>query len=378
MFSFYNPVKVSFLNKEELVKRLLTRAQGKNIALFLTRSMVERLNLLAFVSNLKAISNVVWIDDVKPNPTCEDIYDKLIKFKDFDIDEVVAIGGGSVIDTAKAVKALYYLTKENSFFKGRVYSSVIDGEYLEYINEAYFVAVPTTSGTGSEVTKWGTLWDKENNSKFAVDDDLLYADEAYLLPEFNINMPPLLTLSTGFDAMSHAIEAFWAKSTNEIVKGISLSAIRIIKTYLPLVKKDPNNLEYRKMMLTASTLAGLAFSQTRTTAGHSFSYPLTTMFNIEHGFAVALVLPYVMETNWKEVKDMALVLEALGLKDIEDFRKWIVELGEPFITLNLRSFGIKEEDIPQIARFALTKGIMDNNPTHISKEQVEKILYKIL
>ena len=181
-----------------------------------------------------------------------------------------------------------------------------------------------------------------------------------------------MTLATGLDALSHAMESYWSNPSNSYTRMLARDSIKIIKKYLPLVLNDLNNLKYRHQMLMGSFFAGLAFSNTRTTASHSISYPLTMKYRINHGFAVAITLFEVMKRNWNHIPEKELFLNAWDAENIADILEWFDNISEG--NINLRSFGVKKEDIPEIVKLATTGGRMDNNPLVFNEEEIKDIL----
>lgn len=284
-------------------------------------------------------------------------------------DLIIAIGGGSSIDLAKAISSLYDYKNNN------ILDLLKNKDYLQNNNPIPFIAIPTTAGTGSECTKWATIWDFDNSKKYSIDADYLYPSEAWLVPELTATMNEKLTLATGLDALAHAMESYWSVPSNKYTRVLARDSIKIIKKYLPLVLNNLDNIEYRQEMLMGSFFAGLAFSNTRTTACHSISYPLTMMFGINHGFAAALTLFEVLKRNWNYLSEKDLFLDAWDAEDLTDIKKWFDDVSEN--SLKLSKFGIKKENIPNIAKLATTGGRMDNNPIIFNEKEIIEILNKI-
>lgn len=281
-------------------------------------------------------------------------------------DLIVSIGGGSTIDLGKVISALY------AFRDCDVLDLLKSKDYLDNDDFIPLIAVPTTAGTGSECTKWATVWDFDNSKKYSVDADYLYPCESWLVPELTVTMNYDMTLATGLDALAHAMESYWSVPSNSYTRILACGSIRIIRKYLPLVLSDLDNEVYRKKMLMGSFFAGLAFSNTRTTACHSISYPLTMMFGINHGFAAAITLFEVLSRNWEFVKEKDLFLDAWHASSLDDIKVWFEDVcGDK---LKLSSFGVKKEEITDIVKLATTGGRMDNNPIVFEEEEIEEIL----
>jgi alcohol dehydrogenase class IV len=284
-------------------------------------------------------------------------------------DLIIAIGGGSTIDLAKAISALYECNHDN------ILDLIKNKSYVSNTEVIPLIAVPTTAGTGSECTKWATIWDFDGFKKYSIDADYLYPKESWLVKELTATMDKTMTLATGLDALSHAMESYWSNPSNQYTRALARTSIGIIKTYLPLVLDELDNLEYRQQILMGSFFAGLAFSNTRTTAPHSISYPLTMKYGINHGFAVAVTLFEVLKRNWTHIPEKELFLNAWEAESIDEIIEWFDNISENKI--NLRSFGIKKEDIPEIVTLATTSGRMDNNPIVFNDSEIESILKSV-
>ena len=351
----YNvPIKFHEYTLDELKDRL--QQLDGNILFIASKRVISTFNL--DVSSFNVLDESIANPDVN---LVREILDNITK-----PELIVAIGGGSSIDLGKAISALY------EFKDLDVLDLLKNKDYLDNSCSIPLIAVPTTAGTGSECTKWATIWDFDNNKKYSIDADYLYPDEAWLVPELTTTMDSRMTLATGLDALAHALESYWSVSSNKYTRVLARDSIRIIKKYLPLVLEDLENLEYRQEMLMGSFFAGLAFSNTRTTASHSISYPLTMLFGINHGFAVAITLFEVLKRNWEYLDEKDLFFNAWDAQDLNDIKKWFDQVSDE--GLKLSKFGVKKEEIPNIVKLATTGGRMDNNPIVFDEEEIEDIL----
>lgn len=322
------------------------------------------------------LGHMAWIDKCPGNPTQQDILNALKKVEDFDPEQIIAIGGGSTIDIAKAVSAFYDLLKKEEITLANITKALKEKTYATTKhNFIDIIAVPSAAGTGSEVTCFATIWDVDKVSKFSIDCQQNYAKKAIIIPELTLTLPKRLTLSTGLDALSHATEAFWAKPTNYLVKDIALRAIDLIMTNLPKVLADPDNITLRTAMSRGALLAGIAFAKTRTTACHSISYPITMQYGIEHGLACALSLDAVSKIN-REKTELADMLFEVFQKH-GGLQNWIDKTCEGIVKLRLSYFNVPKEGIDKIVEGTFTKGRMDNNPVDITPEQVKEILLSV-
>jgi phosphonate metabolism-associated iron-containing alcohol dehydrogenase len=202
---------------------------------------------------------------------------------------IVALGGGSAMDTAKVVAA-----SDGDFARVRTY--VETGKGAEKLGRTPIIAVPTTAGTGSEVTCWATVWDTANKKKYSLSRPELYPEVAILDPEVTLGIPRALTVSTGLDALSHALESLWNTNANPVSANNAVFAAQEVLECLPPLAKDLHNLELRSRLMRASLFAGLAFSNTKTALAHSMSYHFTLHHGVPHGIACSFSLPLVMRS----------------------------------------------------------------------------------
>lgn len=355
----YNvPIKFYEYSLDEFKQRLYD-LKNDNVLFIGSKRLIKTFEL--------DVGDFQLIDESLANPDIHLVSDVLEKIEKPDL--IVAVGGGSSIDLAKAISALY------DYGSNDVLDLIKNKKYLNNSSSIPFIAVPTTAGTGSECTKWATIWDFDNSKKYSIDADYLYPKESWLVPQLTSTMDEKITLATGLDALAHAMESYWSVPSNSYTRVLARNSISIIKTYLPLVLNDLDNLEYRKEMLMGSFFAGLAFSNTRTTACHSISYPLTMMFGINHGFAAAITLFEVLNRNWKYLKEKDLFLKSWDADGLDDIEKWFKDVSDD--GLKLSSFGVEKEDIPEIVKLATTGGRMDNNPIVFNEDEIEDILNKV-
>lgn len=379
MSQYYNPVSlhVGAESVEALASVLTARHRDARRVLLLTRGgQAEQHEGLRGLMDALRGKEVVRKELQLANPDLTDMLALLKELGGFDFDLIVAVGGGSVLDAAKSLSAMHRMELHTI---EALRSAVTEGMYREQERMTPWIGIPTTSGTGSEVTSWATLWDSELGCKYSVADERLYAEAALILPELTVSMPLRLSAVTGLDALCHAAEAYWAVRTNPISRGYALQAIERIRSSLPRLKDDPDDLGVRRQLSLGSLFAGLAFSNTKTTACHSISYPLTLQYGIEHGVAASLTLAEVLKINLAAVEDPEPLLRAFGAKDPDEVQRFLFELYRHYgIPSRLSQYGADAASIPAIADRAYTKGRMDNNPVTIEKERVEDILRSLL
>ena len=202
---------------------------------------------------------------------------------------IVALGGGSVIDAAKVIAA-----GSNGF--DAVKRFLVDGAGADALTAIPIIAIPTTAGTGSEVTCWAAVWDTEAARKYSLQRRSLYPADALIDPELTLGMPRDLTVSTALDALSHSLESIWNVNGNPVSTNHAVHAATEILTVLPRLADEPGSLELRGRMAWAATSAGLAFSNTKTALAHAISYPITLGHGTPHGFACSFSLAMVMRS----------------------------------------------------------------------------------
>ncbi len=207
-----------------------------------------------------------------------------------DLDLIVGIGGGSVIDTSK-VLSIYLSLKKQKVDLSSVLAGKIDCQKIKTVD---IVSIPTTFGTGSEVTPFATVWDFNLKKKLSLNSSLIYPKVSIIDPELAIGMPKSVAITTGLDAVNQAAESLWSKYLTPSTIDISLASFNKGFQTLPLLINDLNNIKLWENMAECSLMAGLAISQTRTALCHSISYPLTLQFDIPHGLACAFSMPSVL------------------------------------------------------------------------------------
>jgi phosphonate metabolism-associated iron-containing alcohol dehydrogenase len=234
---------------------------------------------------------LLTVDDVAPNPDMVLLAAQAQRLRELarPPQAIVALGGGSVIDTAKVLA-----TAGGDFAAVRAFLE--SGRGGERLTAIPILAVPTTAGTGSEVTCWATVWDSAAGRKHSLALPGLYPEHALIDPELMLSKPLALTVSTGLDALSHALESLWNRSANPVSMACAVAAAREILATLPRLAENLGDLELRSRMAKAAVLAGLAFSNTKTAIAHSISYPITLRHGVAHGIACSFTLPMVMRS----------------------------------------------------------------------------------
>lgn len=315
MATFHNPVRIHFgAGTIDDIGELV----GARRCIVLTSEGMERRGDLDKLTRALGDRVTATYAAVTPNPTVESATKAFLMLREGqpESDLIVALGGGSVIDTAKAVAAQYANAGEANWLSAHLRDGA---PFAQEVAAPPILAVPTTAGTGSEVTMWGTIWDEANGRKYSVAHPSLYPEHALLDPQLTLSVPRATTVATALDALSHAMEAIWNRSANPVSDALGVRAIGIIPSALVEVLAAPDNLAVRERLLSAALVAGLAMSNTRTALAHSISYPMTSRLGVPHGIACSLTLPEILRALAEAHPDRAaLITGALGVASATD------------------------------------------------------------
>lgn len=374
---YFMPVKV-------LIGAGLSRQMGEHVRMFrpnriliVTDRGILGTGLLGPIADSLREAGIPFaiFDGVEPNPSVESIYAGLSVYKEQQCDAVLSIGGGSSIDTAKSISIL----------------ATNDGHILDYEGIGKIphkgvphIAVPTTAGTGSEVTAATIVTNKAISFKLAVISPYLFPDLAILDPELTLRLPQEVTAATGMDALTHAIESYTSKAANAASQSLALGAIRMIGSHIVPAFYQGTNMESREQMLVASMLAGAAFAQSRLGNVHAISHTLGGLFDIPHGIANATLLPYVMRFNLPacpvRMKDIAVALgeDVMGLSSMEGGQKALDAVlrmnDQLFIPRTIKELGVDLSKLDKMVEDAMRSGNVLINPRLTRAEDIRTII----
>jgi len=373
--NFFGPGAIELLPEE-------IRKEGFKKALVITDSFLFESKVadqICTVLDRAGVHSFIYYG-VKPNPTVEIVNEALSVARDIKPDFIVALGGGSAIDTSKAV--------------GIVLANGGPVQAYEGVNKSCkkslpVVAINTTAGTGSEVTTFYVITDENRHSKMVMVDTNCAVWIAVNDTNLMLSMPKSLTAATGMDAMTHAIEAVLSKEATPFTDKDALWAISAIKEYLPRATKNPDDMQAREMMAYAQYSAGLAFSNSGLGMVHAMAHSLGGFYNLAHGVCNAVLLPHVMEFNSKDPKvqqNFKKIYKALELKgvsmhipyravteSIREIKKLSQEVGIP---KDLSELGVREEDFDSLAKLAMQDTCMPSNPVQPTLDQIKEVYAK--
>ena len=380
-FTFQTRTKIVF--GENVLDQVGTEAEllGGTKAIIVTDKIVRG---LGFADRIKqsledaGLEVVDIFDDVPVDSdleVCKKLYETA-KSKGADI--TIAHGGGSVIDTAKGANIL--LTEGGDLREDH------QGAYLLTRPLKPMIAVPTTAGTGSEITFAAVIKDNEDNLKLSFVSEYMGPDVAVLDPEVTMKMPPGLTAGTGMDALTHCIETLVSTMSDPVTDALALGGIRMISENLRTAVNQGDDVDARGNMLIAATIAGLAFANSLCGIVHAISHSVGATSHVPHGVANAILLPWCMEYNLDFCeKEYAQAAHAMGVPDsgdaradalmgIEEVRRLNADIGMP---PTLSAVGVKEEDLVHISEISMGDGSMVTNPRPVEDDaEVLDILKK--
>ncbi|UCH31663.1 MAG: iron-containing alcohol dehydrogenase [Candidatus Bathyarchaeota archaeon] len=349
-------------------------------ALIITDKIIQKLGFVERVAGhlAKAGLAISVFDDVEPEPCIETIMQGAKVARRFEPDWIIGLGGGSCMDAAKAIWVVY-ANPDIEVEEINPFAS------LGLRERARLICISTTSGSGSEATWAAIITDTKNEMKLELPSRELVADVAIIDPELPRSMSQELRAHTGLDVLAHAVEAYVSQWSNDFTDALALRAIQFVFTYLLRAYKNPNDKEAREKMHNAATMAGMAFSNSQVGVAHAMGHSLGIIFNIYHGKAVGILLPYSMEFSAIEARHRyAEIARAVGIearvdedateKLIKELRQLNHQLGEPS---SIKELGINKEDFEKrlddlIKRAASSTGVFVN-PRVPSTEDLRRL-----
>ena len=323
-------------------------------------------------NNLKTTAKIY--SEVQGNPTGKNVKDGVDFFNSFQNDGVIAVGGGSGMDTGKGIAFMAKQTKPIWDFED------IDDYWTRANSDVIFpiIAVPTTAGTGSETGRAGVFTNEETKVKKIIFHPKMLPSTVILDPELTLPLPSHLTAYTGMDALAHCLEAYCSNLFHPLSQGIALEGISIIKKYLQKSFSNGDDIEARGNMLAASSMGSIAF-QKGLGAIHSLSHPVGALYNTHHGLTNAVFMPYVLKKNRNAIEDKLIALSRyieLSNQSFDGFMTWILNLRESLqIPHTLEELIHEDTKLEEMSAMALVDPTAGSNPIDLNQSDFLK-LYK--
>ncbi len=324
------------------------------------------------VKNALAISGASLFAKVKGNPTGRNVDDGLAALKAGGHDGVIAFGGGSALDAAKAIALMWKQTRPLWDFEDI-------GDWFKRVDPAGMlpvVAVPTTSGTGSEVGRASVITDEATHVKKIIFHPKMLPEIVISDPELTVGLPPHVTAATGIDAYVHSFEAYCAPGFHPMAEGIALEGMRLVKEYLPRAFKDGKDIEARGQMLAAASMGAAAF-QKGLGGVHALAHPIGAVYDTHHGLTNAVLLPYVMVHNKKAIETrMGLLARVLDLPGpgFDAVLKWTLEFRDALkIPHTLKEIGVDDARAAEIGAMAEKDPSAGGNPCPVTAKDLEEV-----
>ena len=375
-FEFLLPTKIRYgAGMLKVLGEELRLLKAKKVMIITDKGLVNAgmIKKVAEIIEAEDINFIVY-DEIEANPKDYNVEACAEKARAESVDTLLAFGGGSPIDAAKATAVLARQGGKIGDYWGK---GKIKDDCLPLI------AIPTTAGTGSEVTFSSVITDTKRKFKFTIKSTAIAAKTAIIDPELTLSVPPLITAATGIDALTHAIEGYTANCTEPIAEAAGLYAVEYIAGNIEEAVKNGRNIAARDKMMIGSLLAGLSFSHADVASVHCMAEALGSMYDAPHGMCNAILLPYVMEYNLPAAgHKYARVARAMGIEEKDDFtaavkgiehiRKLSKEIGLP----GIRSLNVNTDDFELLAKMSEKNGSNDSNPRKISKDEYVKLFYK--
>lgn len=336
-YSYHMPTRIVF--GEKLLDVLNTYINNRKVALITSQGFVQRGLVKKILSSCNSIVTV--ISDIKSHPEFKDLKKSYNQLHNSKFDLIVAVGGGSVLDAAKFLSV--HNDDKNYMFvediaKGRLKTSSY--------KTIPIISIPTTSGTGSELTPWASLWDLEEKKKYSFHLKELFSEVSIYDPELTLTVPKDITLQTGLDTLSHSLESIWNKNASPITVLHAIKASKLLLKFLPLLINDLDNMHYRTSVMESCMHSALAFSNTQTSIAHGMSYYITANKGIDHGIACSFTLPLLIDQVIGQYSfvDSALT-EIFGELSSSKLREIYKALN---ISTQFSDYGVNKEDLDQI------------------------------
>ncbi len=338
-FTYYLPTKIVF--SQNSLEQLDGFIKKRKTLLITSKGVVAR-GVVNKISKISSYINYTF-SNVTSHPQLSDLKVAYEQIKKMDFELILAVGGGSVLDSAKFF-AVQNEKKEVDFVEKLIKGT----EFNEPYRVIPIISIPTTAGTGSELTPWATVWDSKTEKKYSLHLKELFNEVAIYDPILTLSVPKELTIQTGLDSLSHALESIWNKNANEITISHAVTSAKLIIDNLAKLVQDLTNIEYRQNVLKGCMYAGLAFSQTQTAVAHAISYYITLHKGVDHGIACSFTLPLLIDNiiGKYDFIDQALI-DIFGELSSKKIRQLFRSLN---ISTKFVDYNINDEEIIKIRK----------------------------
>jgi alcohol dehydrogenase class IV len=382
--SYHLPVKIHFGNGNLGLIGNEAITMGKKAMIVCGKKSMRDNGTMERLLYLLEEKGVTWtlFEGINPEPRVEVIDDALLQLRSEKADIVIGIGGGSALDLGKALALLAVYTGNAESYFGSQGSEKLTKPGLPYI------AIPTTAGTGSEVTNNSVFINSSTGLKQSIASPFMFPRVAIVDPEITKDVPPTVTAASGMDALTHGVESYLSRGANDITKALAYKSIKLISRSLKRAYDNPCDMEARADMALGSLIAGMAFGNSGLGIAHGISHPLGYHFHIPHGIANAMLLPKALEYNREVAKEEIAdlyecffpknkTLEGMELK-VEAVISSIEELARQLrIPQRLEALGVKKEAFGQIAQESFASRSIKYNKKEATVEDVMGILEEI-
>ncbi|OGV65488.1 MAG: hypothetical protein A3K19_10400 [Lentisphaerae bacterium RIFOXYB12_FULL_65_16] len=368
VWNYLSPVEILF--GDGALARLPERVDTAAV-LLVTDPHLAAAGITERVRGLLPDREVVVFADVEPNPSVETINRCGRLAGEHKIGCVVGVGGGSSLDTAKAA-ALVAAT-------GADVAEYLDGKRKVEKHSIPVIAVPTTAGTGSEVTPVSVITWTARHCKQPLVSPYLFPALAIVDPELTYSMPATVTAATGMDALSHGLEAYWSRGAMPVTDALAIGCITRVLPFLGRAVRNGDDREARREMALASLLGGLAFALPKTAAVHACSFPLTSRFGVPHGTACALTLAAFVEFNYPALQGkMDVLFQCCGVRSLGEFADAVRALhAQVGLPTRLSQCGVRAEDMDTLVAESFHPN-MRNNPKEVTPHDLTDIYRRLL
>lgn len=351
----------------------LSTLEGKRATLVTGGSSMKKFGFLdkAKEELEKAGMEVSIVDGVEPNPSIETVIRGGKEMAEFNPDWIIAIGGGSALDAAK-IMWVYYEYPETKF------EDLVAGKFPKLRTKSKFIAIPSTSGTASEITAFSVITDTENHIKYPLVSYEITPDIALLDAALPAKMPPHITANTGMDVITHAIEAYVSTNATSYTDPLAMEAIKLVYKQLPVAYDQAENMKAREDMHNASTLAGMAFTNSSLGIVHSLAHKIGGELGITHGLANAILLPYIVEYNSRDTDKFKEIEKQLEIEDlVQTLKELNAKVGIPTTLSEVTEVEITEEKFVEVLDRMSKNAFEDpcslTNPRVPSPEDIKEI-----